>query len=147
MYLLSLYPFNHRWCFLTSPEFGHMLSVGAIHFEDRFCASKKGGIRGGGRVPAWSNMHITATLASYRIALVGTGWTISHLVSTNRLRNHSSPLVGAPFFDLRIGGVQSGGALADWRALTIESSLWVGVVMVLNLKWLFQRSFSSSFQC
>ena len=25
-----------------------MLSVGAIHFEDRFCASKKGGIGGGG---------------------------------------------------------------------------------------------------
>ena len=27
-----------------------MLSVGAIRFEDRFCASKKGGIGGGGWV-------------------------------------------------------------------------------------------------
>ena len=29
---------------LALPYFGHMLSVGAIHFEDRFCASKKGGM-------------------------------------------------------------------------------------------------------
>ena len=35
---------------MTSSEFGRMLSVGAIHFEDRFCASKKGGIGGGGWV-------------------------------------------------------------------------------------------------
>ena len=27
-----------------------MLSVGAIHFEDRFCASRKGGTGGGGEV-------------------------------------------------------------------------------------------------
>ena len=39
-------------------------------------------------------------LAGCSKALVGTGWTISHLVSINRLRNHSSPLVGAPFLDL-----------------------------------------------
>ena len=31
---------------------GRMLSVGAIHFEDRFYASKKGGIGRGGRVSA-----------------------------------------------------------------------------------------------
>jgi len=29
-----------------------MLSVGAIHFEDRFCNSEKGGIGGGGQVSA-----------------------------------------------------------------------------------------------
>ena len=33
---------------MASSDFGHMLSVGAIHFEDRFCASKKGGIGGMG---------------------------------------------------------------------------------------------------
>ena len=37
-----------------------MLSVGAIHFEDRFCASKKGGIGGGGRVSAQGAVHIAA---------------------------------------------------------------------------------------
>ena len=31
-----------------SSDFGHMLSVGAIRFEDRFCTSKKGGVGGGG---------------------------------------------------------------------------------------------------
>ena len=31
-------------------DYGHMLSVGAIRFEDRFCTSKKGGVGGGGWV-------------------------------------------------------------------------------------------------
>ena len=29
--------------FLASLDFGHMLTAGAIHFEDRFCASRKVG--------------------------------------------------------------------------------------------------------
>ena len=103
-------------------------------FEDRFCASKKGGIEGGGQVSArgavhmataqhgvpctWQLLsistgcrahgncsargavHMATALAGCRKALVSTGWTISHLVSTNRLRNHSPPLVGAPFLNL-----------------------------------------------
>ena len=81
-------------------DFGCMLSVGAIRFEDRFCASKKGRIGGGGQVSAQGAVHMAAALAGCRKALVGTGWTISHLVSTNRLRNHSPLLVGAPFLDL-----------------------------------------------
>ena len=40
-------------------DFGRMLSDGAIRFEDRFCASKKGGIRGGG----WRAVHMAAALA------------------------------------------------------------------------------------
>ena len=80
---------------MASSDIGRMLSVGAIHFEDRFCASKKGGIGGGGCVSARGAVHMAAALAGCRKALVGTGWTISHLVSTNRLRNHSPPLVGA----------------------------------------------------
>ena len=70
---------------MASSDFGRMLSVGAIRFEDRFCASKKGGIEGGGQVSARGSVHMAAALADHRKALVGTGWTISHLVSTNRL--------------------------------------------------------------
>ena len=33
---------------MASSDFGRMLSVGAIRFEDSFCASRKGGIGGGG---------------------------------------------------------------------------------------------------
>ena len=33
---------------MASSDFGRMLSVGAIRFEDRFCASRKGGTGGGG---------------------------------------------------------------------------------------------------
>ena len=32
---------------MASSDFARMLSVGAIHFEDGFCASKKGRIGGG----------------------------------------------------------------------------------------------------
>ena len=46
-------------------DFGHTLSVGAIRFEDRFCASKKGRMGGGG---GWvgsprSAMHMATALA------------------------------------------------------------------------------------
>ena len=82
---------------MASSDFGRMLSVGTVRFEDRFCASKKGGI---GLVSAWGAVHMAAALASCRKALVRTSWTISHLVSTNRPRNHSPPLVEAPFLDL-----------------------------------------------
>ena len=81
--------------------FGCMLSVGTIHFEDRFCASKKGGM---GEVDG----HIQDMPCTWRLpwlpveqtALVSTGWTISHLGSTNGCKNHSSLLVGASFPDL-----------------------------------------------
>ena len=60
-----------------------MLSVGAIRFEDtcRFCASKKGGIEGGGiwgggRVSMQGAVHMAAALAGRRKALVGTGLSI-----------------------------------------------------------------------
>ena len=53
-----------------------MLSVGAIRFADRFCASKNGGIEGGGRVSARGAVHMAAGLAGCRKALVGTGLAI-----------------------------------------------------------------------
>ena len=58
---------------MASSDFGRMLSVGAICFEDRFCASKKGRIGGGGQVSAWGAVHMAAALAGCRKALVGTG--------------------------------------------------------------------------
>ena len=60
-----------------------MLSVGAIHFENRFYASKKGGIGGGGCVLAHSAMHMAAALAGCRKTLVSTGLGISLLFDTN----------------------------------------------------------------
>ena len=79
---------------LASSDFGRRLSVGT----DMFCTSKKGG---GGHAGIFKNaVHMAAALADCRMALVGTGWTTSHPVSTNRCRNHSSPLVGVPFLVL-----------------------------------------------
>ena len=85
---------------MASSDFGHMLSVGAIRFEDRFCASKKGGIGGGG----WVHPGVPCTWQLPWLAREepwsGSDRTISCLVSTNELRNHSSRLVGAPFLNL-----------------------------------------------
>ena len=63
-----------------------MLSVGAIHFEDRFCASKKGGIGGGRWVSARDAVHMAASFADCRNALVGTGLSISLPFDTNGRR-------------------------------------------------------------
>ena len=49
-----------------------MLSVDAISFEDRFCASKKGEVGRGGRVSAQGIVHMVVALASCRTALVST---------------------------------------------------------------------------
>ena len=38
-------------------NFGRMLSVDALRFEDEFCTSKKGGIGGGG----WVHRELTCT--------------------------------------------------------------------------------------
>ena len=78
-------------CHLT---FVCILSTGTICFEDRVCASKKGEIEGGGWV-----CDCVAALADCRMALIGTGWTISYFVSISRYRNHSH-LVRAPFLVL-----------------------------------------------
>ena len=63
-----------------------MLSVSTIRFEDRFCASKKGRIGGGGRVSVQSAVHMAAALTGCRKALVGTGLAISLLFDTSGRR-------------------------------------------------------------
>ena len=69
-----------------------MLSVGAIHSADRFCASKKGGIGGGGRVSARGAVHMAAALAGCRKALVGTGLAISLLLTQTDVDKAPLPL-------------------------------------------------------
>ena len=67
-------------------KLGRMLSVGAIRFEDRFCARKKGEIGGGKQVSTRGAVHMAAALADCRKALVGTGLGISLLFDTNGRR-------------------------------------------------------------
>ena len=49
MFWTSWWSFHYWWRVYLSCNFDCMLSVGPISFEDRFCASKKGGIEGGGQ--------------------------------------------------------------------------------------------------
>ena len=81
---------------------GHMLSVGAICFEDRFCASKKDGIVGGGRVSARGAMCKAAGLGQH--------W----------LDHFSSSPCEDPFSGIE-SSFQLGGAFTDWRTLTLET--------------------------
>ena len=62
---------------------GHATLAACYQFEDRFCASKKGGIGGGGQVSARGAVHMAAALAGCRKALVSTGLGISLLFDTN----------------------------------------------------------------
>jgi len=106
-------------------DFGRMLSVGTIHFEDRFCANKKGGIGGGWRVSVQGAMHMAAALADCRKALVSTGWTICNLVSTKQAQEPlPSPCRGT--ISGLVGSIQSGGVHAGRTALSIESLLMSG---------------------
>ena len=78
-----------------------MLSVGAIHFEDRFCASRKGGTGGGGWVHRFGRQCMAAVAAGYRKGQVSTGWPILLLSCANGRRKPSFHLVGAPFLAFR----------------------------------------------
>ena len=79
-----------------------MLSVGAIHFEDRFCASRKGGTGGSGWVhhsgrQCMARHSMAAVAAGYRKGLVSAGWPVLLLSCTNGHRKWSFHLVGTPF--------------------------------------------------
>ena len=65
-----------------------------------FALAKKGGTGGGGWAYSKHVVHKAAALAACRTTMVGTGWTISHLVDTNGHRKPLLSLVGAPFPDL-----------------------------------------------
>ena len=58
-----------------------------------------------GTVSGWGypqgDLHMVAVVAVYRNALVGTGWSNSCLVCTNRLRKHCSHLVECSFLAVK----------------------------------------------
>ena len=53
---------------------GHMSSIGAIRFENRFCASTKCGIGGGGWVSAQGAVYMAAALADCSQKSLGRHW-------------------------------------------------------------------------
>ena len=58
-------------------------------------------------------MHMVAVVAVCRNALVGTGWSNSCLVCTNRLRKHCSHLVGSSFLTVKAVLALNACLLAD----------------------------------
>ena len=96
---------------MASSDFGHMLSVGAIRFEDRFCTSKKGGMGKVGGFTPGCRAHGSCL-----------GWLEKSL--GRQWLDHFSPCRGT--ISESVGSFQSAGALAGQRTLTIESSLMSG---------------------
>ena len=96
-----------------------MLSVGTICFEDRFCASRKGGTGEGGWVHRSGWPCLAAVIAGYRKGLVSAGWPIRLVSCANGCTKHSFHLSG-------LGSFQSGGAFSGQRVLIIEHSVMSG---------------------
>ena len=66
------------------------------------------------------DLHMLAVVAVCRNALVGTGWSNSCLVCTNRLRKHCSHLVGSSFLAVKVFSALN----VCWpKMLTKQSSL------------------------
>ena len=78
-----------------------------------FCVSRKGGTGGGGWEYPQDDLHMVAVVAVCRNALVGTGWSNSCLVCTNRLRKHCSHLVKSSFLAVKAFSALNGCLLAE----------------------------------
>ena len=79
---------------MASSDFGGMLSVGAIHFEDKFCASRKVGQGEAGGCTALDDSTWWLLQLAIEECLVTTGWSILLLSCTNECRKRSFHLVG-----------------------------------------------------
>ena len=103
-----------------------MLSVDAISFEDRFCASKKGGVgRGGGGFQhrvlcTWQLPWLAVEQPWLALAATIGGRNLSTCWGTN-----SGTLLLTENC-LHVNSFLSEGAFTGQRALTIESSLMSG---------------------
>ena len=75
-------------------EISCMLSVGAIHFEDKFCASRKVGQGEAGGCTALDDSTWWLLQLAIEKCLVTTGWSIHLLSCTNERRKRSFHLVG-----------------------------------------------------
>ena len=100
-----------------------MLSVGAIRYEDRFSATKRGGIGGGGRVSPQGAMHMAAAwLAVEKPWSALPGPFLSFLTQMGVDK----------FLCLFRGSISGTVAFTGWRTLTIVSSLMSGCGRGLN---------------
>ena len=109
---------------MASSDFGCMLSVGAIRFEDRFCTSKKGGIREvGGFTP---ECHAHGSCFGWLEKSLGQQW-LNHFSPCKHKQAQDplfSPCRGT--ISESVGCFQSVGVLTGRRALTIEKLLMSG---------------------
>ena len=94
-----------------SSDFGHTSSLKIV------VALTKGGVGEGGQVSARDAMRIAAALAGFRMSLVSTSWTISHLASTKPLLSLCRDTISDT-----VGSFQSNSAFAGKKALTMPKS-------------------------
>ena len=75
--------------------------------------SRKGGTGGGGWGHPQGDMHMVAVVAVCRNTLVGTVWSNSCHICTNRLRKHCSHLLGTSFLAVKAVLAENGCLLAE----------------------------------
>jgi len=87
--------------YIRHETFSFMMSLLAMSLGLRFCASRKGGARGGGWVHPKGAKSMAASGLVFRSNLVSTGRAISVLCRINGGRNKQSHLVGPPFLEFK----------------------------------------------
>ena len=80
---------------MASLEFGRMLSVGTIDYEDRFCTSRKGGIGGSITLPdtAWWRLQLPVENND--------GWPFVYFLAQTGVENTPFTLEGLHFWQFR----------------------------------------------
>ena len=112
-------------------DFGHMLSVGAIHFEDRFCTGRKGMTGEGVWVHRSGWQCMAAVVAACTKALVNAGWAICLPSCTNGHRKCSFHLARTPFLAFQAAFSLEERSLLGGPWL-LNAHYWVGVSKVMN---------------
>ena len=79
------------------PDFACMLSIGAFHFEDRFCTSRKAGTGEGEWVHCSGWQCMVAVAAAYRKVLVNDGGPFVFFLAQTDVENSPFTLVGTLF--------------------------------------------------
>ena len=116
--------------FLTLSDFGWMLSVVAIRFEDMVCTTTKGWTGRGGWVHHSGWQCMVAVAAACRKALLNNGWAVC-LLSCTSIENGPFTLKGLHIWHLRhllvllLLLIPSMICVGTWVKALLTHSLWV----------------------
>ena len=86
-WIITFKPFRAYSAHECHETFSFMMSLPTMSLGLRFCASRKGGTEGGGRVSTLGPCNMAASGLSWRKPLISPGWAISLLLCKISLEN------------------------------------------------------------